>query len=188
MIADLKTHDSDVYTLQNNILVRVNKNVTLPHQVYLPKSLFPFALAYFHYKTHSGVKKMLLLLKLNYFWPGMQSDVAEFVRGCILCSCAKHTNIGPNAIGTLSIVMGPRVVWQIDIVQGLPTNKGYTSFLNCVDMYCTRVAHFLFRFLPKNPNKLLCVWKIIYLNLSVYRKSCLPIMQAIWLDLQWLNF
>ena len=67
MIAYLKTHDSDVYTLQNNILVRVNKNVTLPHLVYLPKSLVPFALAYFHYKTHSGVKKMLSLLKLNYF-------------------------------------------------------------------------------------------------------------------------
>ena len=104
MIEHLKTHDSDVYTLQNNILVRINKNVTRPHLVYLPKSLVPFALAYFHYKTHSGVKKMLSLLKLNYFWPGMQNDVAEFVRGCILCSCAKHTNIGPNSLGTPRLV------------------------------------------------------------------------------------
>ena len=93
MIAYLKLRDSNVYALQNNILVHVNKNVTLPHLVYLPKSLVPFAVAYFHNKTHSGVKKMLSLLKLNYFWPGMQKDVAEFVRGCILCSCAKHTNI-----------------------------------------------------------------------------------------------
>ena len=80
---------------------------------------------------------MLSLLKLNYFWLGMQNDVAEFVSGCILCSCAKHTNIGPNAIGTPRLVKVSRAVWQIHIVQGLPTNnnKGYTSFLNCVDMY-----------------------------------------------------
>ena len=67
MIEYLKTHDSDVYTLQNNILVQINKNVTLPHLVYLPKYLVPFALAYFHYKTLSGVKKMLSLLKIKLF-------------------------------------------------------------------------------------------------------------------------
>ena len=119
--------------MQNNLLVRIFPNQV--YSVYVPKSLVPFALAYYHYKTHSGVKKMISLLKLNYFWPGMRDDVAEFVRGCILCSCAKHTNIGPNAIGTPRLVKGPRAVWQIDIVQGLPTNKGFTSFLNCVDMY-----------------------------------------------------
>lgn len=137
MITYLKTHvgEGDIYSYHNGVLARVNKNPTLSPSVYLPKSLVPFALAYFHYKTHSGVKKMLALLKLNYYWPGMRNDVADFVRGCILCSCAKHTNIGQNAIGTPRLIKGPRVVWQIDIVQGLPTNKGYTSFLNCVDMY-----------------------------------------------------
>ena len=67
VVKGLKTHDSDVYTLQNNILVCINKNVTLPHLVYLPKSLVPFALAYFHYKNTLRCKENVIFIEIELF-------------------------------------------------------------------------------------------------------------------------
>jgi hypothetical protein len=126
---------SKVYTIEKNILYKKLQAPTEKNVIVLPQTLVPFALAYFHYKSHSGAQKLFELMKLNYYWPKMRVSISEFVGGCILCASCKSTNIGPSGIGVPRLVKGPRKAWQIDIVQGLPKVQGCNSFLNCVDMY-----------------------------------------------------
>jgi hypothetical protein len=137
MIEIYKTNNtvSKLYTVEKNILYRKISNPMERNVVVMPQSLVPFALAYFHYKSHSGVQKLYELMRLNYYWPNMRNSISEFVGGCILCASCKSTNIGPSGIGVPRLVKGPRKAWQIDIVQGLPKVQGCNSFLNCVDMF-----------------------------------------------------
>ena len=37
------------------------------------------------YSVHPGGDKMLKDLKVNYWWPGMKKDVAEYVSKCLTC-------------------------------------------------------------------------------------------------------
>lgn len=46
-----------------------------------------------HTVAHSGMKRTLSRLKLNWYWPGMTVDVRRTVRGCEVYQTAKHGGI-----------------------------------------------------------------------------------------------
>jgi hypothetical protein len=74
MIEIYKTKDtvSKVYTVEKNILYRKISSSYGKNVVVMPQTLVPFALAYFHYRSHSGVQKLYELMRLNYYWPNMR--------------------------------------------------------------------------------------------------------------------
>ncbi|MBM3937405.1 MAG: DDE-type integrase/transposase/recombinase [Sphingomonadales bacterium] len=119
----------------NKILHKINaKDQSV---IMVPRSLVPYVLALFHFQSHGGFNKMMKLIKKQYVWPKMKDDVKEFCRGCILCSLNKPDNKGKTMIGETTLVVEPRKGWQINLVVGLPLVKGYSAYLNCVDMYST---------------------------------------------------
>ena len=98
-------------------------------------NLIPFVMALFHFRSHSGSKKLFLEIRNKFWWNRMQDDILDFVRGCVLCNVLKVSNLGKGEIGVPRVVPSPRHTWQIDICQGFPSVNGATSFLNCVDLY-----------------------------------------------------
>ena len=45
-----------------------------------------------HCSGHSGIKRTSDLVKRDFYWPSLESDVAEFVRSCDACQCNKPSN------------------------------------------------------------------------------------------------
>ena len=126
---------SESYYLSKNILNKKFKNESLPHNIVLPRSLVPFALAMLHFRSHSGKKKTYSAIRGVYWWKKMIVDISKFVGGCILCSTVKCSNAGKSEIGTPRKILSARYCWQMDIVSGLPPVQGHTSYINFVDMF-----------------------------------------------------
>jgi hypothetical protein len=126
---------NDTYFLDQGILKRRFKEGKMPVNTLVPKLLVHIVIALFHFQTHAGAKKLYGTIRLQYFWNNMARDIAEFTKGCILCSIMKGSNAGKNVVGVPRKILGPRHTWQIDICSGFPPVNGYHAFLNCVDMY-----------------------------------------------------
>ena len=123
------------YFLENGILYKKFDKETRPCVIVVPQSLVMYVLASSHFVSHAGAEKLLALIGLKYFWKSMKSDAKEFSAGCVLCQIFKSSTQGPNEVGTPRIVLGPGQCFQMDIVSGLVSVRGYKSFLNVIDMY-----------------------------------------------------
>lgn len=121
------------YLLKNGLLKKSFKNRR--NGVVIPKELVPFLIAKHHFQSHSGAKKLLSTIQLSYYWKNMTEDINAFCRGCVLCSIFKSSSTGQNEIGTPRLVLEPAKYFQMDIVSGLVSVKGYKSFLNVIDLY-----------------------------------------------------
>lgn len=91
---------------------------------------------------HSGVTKTLGRLKDNVYWEGMQADVAEFVKACIICQQTKIPAHLPY--GLLQPLPIPENVWEdvsLDFIVGLPSFQNNTTILVVVDRL-SKAAHF----------------------------------------------
>jgi len=97
-----------------------------------------------NFSIHPGATKMYQDLKRDYWWPGMKTDVAEFVARCIVCQQVKIEHQRPA--GLLEPLEIPQWKWEqisMDFVGGLPrTQKGQDSIWVIVDRL-TKSAHFL---------------------------------------------
>jgi hypothetical protein len=87
------------------------------------------------FSIHPGATKMYQDLKKDYWWPGMKSDIAEFVARCIVCQQIKIEHQRP--VGLLQLLEIPQWKWEqisMDFVGGLPrTQKGRDSIQMIVD-------------------------------------------------------
>ena len=134
------------YILQDGLLLhsRVAKSrraKTLnPFQIVLPESLWATVLKLYHESpcgAHGGISDTLDKLKDCYFFKGMSSVVADFVRSCEDCQRRKitqrHTKSGIKAFPTPS---QPFQVLEADIFGPFPTSySGKNYILTVVDMY-----------------------------------------------------
>jgi hypothetical protein len=96
------------------------------------------------FSIHPGATKMYQDLKREYWWPGMKSDIAEFVARCIVCQQIKIEHQRPTSLlQSLEISQWKWEQISMDIVGGLPsTQKGQDSIWVIVDRL-TKSAHFL---------------------------------------------
>ena len=127
------SNSSGALLIESGILKRKLKSsltVTI-----VPLLLVPFVLAEAHWMSHSGAKKLSSIIKLQYWWKHMSLDVAEFVKGCILCSIYKANTKAKTEIGVPRQILRPKFCWQIDICSGLTKIENCQSFLCIVDMY-----------------------------------------------------
>ena len=131
----LKTGPHPFLYIQDDIVRRKYSSEKIPHNIVLPDTLVKFAIAREHLKFHCGGYKLMQILRQKYTWKDMKKDCVDFTKGCILCSIYKHSSTGKTEIGVPRVIYKPCSYWQIDICSGLPPVKGYTSFLNCVDLF-----------------------------------------------------
>jgi transposase InsO family protein len=94
---------------------------------------------------HFGREKTLANLANNFFWPGITTDVEDFVKSCINCQRNKAVRRAP--IGLLYPHDRPQARWEqiaLDFIVQLPTTRTgkYNAILTVVDFFSRR-SHFI---------------------------------------------
>lgn len=98
---------------------------------------------------HPGVHKTLASLQRKYWWPGMQEDIQEFIRGCVLCAMTKVARQLPT--GKLIPLPIPHRPWShigVDFVKDLPVSAGKTCILVAIDRFSKACKLIPLRALP----------------------------------------
>jgi len=76
---------------------------------------------------HAGIHRTYGQLSDNFYWKGMKKDVAEFVKGCVVCQQIKSPTQLPY--GLLQPIPPPMAVWEdisLDFITGLPSFQSYS--------------------------------------------------------------
>jgi hypothetical protein len=83
---------------------------------------------------HPGQNQTLQLLRLDYTWPNVRTDVKDFVNSCV--SCKRNKNPCHKPFGLVQQLPIPPRPWHsisFDFIEQLPPSKGHTAILNIVD-------------------------------------------------------
>ncbi|KAK9096374.1 hypothetical protein Sjap_021871 [Stephania japonica] len=76
------------------------------------------------FTVHPGRTKMYAEVRRLFWWPGMKTDVADFIRGCDICQRVKAEHRKPG--GLLQPLPIPYWKWEhiaMDFVSGLPRSR-----------------------------------------------------------------
>ena len=96
------------------------------------------------YVGHFGIHRTHELISRHFWWPKMTDDVAEYVKGCVMCQRSKSAP-GPKA-GKLMPLPVPEGIWEdtsMDFVGPLPmTARQVDAILVVVDRL-SKMAHVL---------------------------------------------
>ena len=95
---------------------------------------------------HPGRDKSLRRIQEHYWWPGIKDWVAEYIKGCATCQQSKiltHKKHVPLYCIPIKENMPPFQIIAMDLIMGLPTQKGLDAILTIVDHGCSRAALFL---------------------------------------------
>jgi hypothetical protein len=92
---------------------------------------------------HSRERVTYHKIKSQFYWPGMKSDIDEFIKSCPTCQLNKSKNISyPGLLQPLPI---PNMAFQhltMDFIKALPKSDGKDTILVVVDKL-TKYAHFI---------------------------------------------
>ncbi len=95
---------------------------------------------------HPGINKTYQLASCRYWWPNMQQDVNDYVRGCVECQRNKintrPTRAPLSPIFPIREAMPFKTV-ALDFITKLPISQGYDSILTVTDHDCTKAAIFI---------------------------------------------
>lgn len=92
---------------------------------------------------HFGFHKCLHRAQVDFYWPGLKSEVKKFIHECKVCERNKVQNVFPA--GFLQPLPIPDKMWtdiSMDFVEGLPISKGYLVIIVVVDRL-PKYAHFM---------------------------------------------
>jgi len=90
-----------------------------------------------------GESKTSMVLKVHYFWPGMDKDVQDLLRRCATCQIAKSHSLPQGLYTSLPVPTLPWVHVSMDFVLGLPrTQRTKDSIFVVVDRF-SKMAHFI---------------------------------------------
>ena len=88
-----------------------------------------------HGLAHLGIRATQKLLNTRYVWPGINSDVRRWTRTCLQCQRSK---VQRHTVAPLIPFPTPDVRFDqvhLDIVGPLPSSKGYSYLLTCIDRF-----------------------------------------------------
>jgi hypothetical protein len=95
---------------------------------------------------HPGRDETLRKTQQKYWWPGMKQWIADYVQGCAVCQQSKIlTHRAKVPLYRIPTTEGTRSFQQVsmDLITGLPPQKGCHAILTIVDHGCSRAAIFL---------------------------------------------
>ena len=95
---------------------------------------------------HPGISRTLELTGRKYWWPCMQQDITDYVKGCMDCKRNKVNNQASKA--TLSPIFAKpgALLFKtvvMDFIVKLPLSNGYNSILIIMDHDCTKAVIFI---------------------------------------------
>jgi hypothetical protein len=95
---------------------------------------------------HPGRDETIQAVKRQYWWPGMNTWIEDYVKGCAPCQQSKNLT-HPKHVPTYRITPHPRAnpfeEVAMDLIMQLPRNSPHDAILTIVDHGCTRAALFL---------------------------------------------
>lgn len=109
-------------------------------KLWIPEGLRKDILKRFHNSptaAHGGISKTLELIRRNFFWPRMVSDVREYVSSCETCKVTKPTNkILRPEMGQMTVVERPFQRIFIDLLGPYPrSRKGFIGIFIVLDNF-----------------------------------------------------
>jgi hypothetical protein len=116
------------------------------HRLVIPKELRKMVLENDHDSKiagHFGRDKTLELLSRNFFWPGIDKEVRDYVKSCN--SCQRNKASRHKRYGLLHPLEMPSSAWSsisMDFITDLPLSDGCTIIWVVVDRF-TKMAHFI---------------------------------------------
>ena len=88
-----------------------------------------------HNLSHPGIRATQKLVTSRFVWPGINADVRRWTRSCIQCQKAKVQRHSSTALSPFRTPDARFDFVHVDLVGPLPTYKGYTYLLTCMDRY-----------------------------------------------------
>lgn len=138
----LRNDEQIVKLLKNDKLNRLSKvnELYYHHQhdttrLYVPEDVRFRTFTQLHEMAHAGPRAMRKLIAKRYFWPGMNSDIANWARQCEACGRAKVSRHNRAPLQHLHGTGGRFVSIHIDIVGPLPQSRGQTYLLTVIDRF-----------------------------------------------------
>lgn len=112
------------YVSSWRIVVPTNKRNDVMDDCHVPPS-----------SAHGGYHKTVDRVRRNYYWPGMDNDVRNYVRNCEVCKSVKPTNVTQRApMGKFREARQPWHIIYADFIGPLPKSKqGHCHILTVVD-------------------------------------------------------
>ncbi|WVZ83940.1 hypothetical protein U9M48_031034 [Paspalum notatum var. saurae] len=92
---------------------------------------------------HSGINNTYYKVNKLFAWKGLKLQVESFVKQCIICQQAKHSQ--QHSARLLQPLPIPSAAWRdisMDFIEGLPKSEGYNAILVVVDRF-TKFFHFI---------------------------------------------
>ena len=130
------------FVLSDDGILRFGTRLCVPNDGDLRRELFEEAHCS-RLTIHPGGTKMYKDLKHNYWWKGMNRDIAQFVAQCLVCQQVKAEHQRPaRSLQPLSI---PEWKWEhitMDFVTGLPRTLGGNNAILVIVDRLTKSAHF----------------------------------------------
>ena len=83
---------------------------------------------------HPGVARTMELIRRDYYWPGMKTEIQQYIRNCYSCQRSKAPRDKYN--GLLKPLPIPEQRWKdisMDFITGLPESEGYNAILTVID-------------------------------------------------------
>ena len=96
------------------------------------------------YAGHTGMNRTLVLISRYFYWPDMQNDINNYVRGCVVCQRNKPRTGQPA--GKLQPLPVPAGIWEdisMDFIGPLPKTARGNDFILVVVDRLSKMAHFL---------------------------------------------
>ena len=96
------------------------------------------------YAGHIGMNRTLVLVSRYFYWPDMQTDINDYVRGCV--TCQRNNPSAGQPIGKLQPLPVPSGIWEdisMDFIGPLPKTVRLNDFILVVVDRLSKMAHFL---------------------------------------------
>ena len=105
-------------------------------QIILPAALKQETLRQLHGEHgHQGIERTTELVRQRCYWPGMSSDIKQWVLGCQRCQVAKDSGHRSHSFMGHLLASRPNEILAIDFTLLEPSRNGYENVLVMTDVF-----------------------------------------------------
>lgn len=84
---------------------------------------------------HQGIERTTELVRQRCYWPGMSSDIKQWVLGCQRCQVAKDSGHGSHSFMGHLLASRPNEILAIDFTLLEPSRNGYENVMVMTDVF-----------------------------------------------------
>ena len=130
--SSLKLQSLPIPASSATIICDVSTGVPRP---YVPSKFRHTIFDSLHCIAHPGIRATQKLITSRYVWPSINKDVRQWAQSCLQCQKTKIHRHTITPLGTFSTPDARFDHVHIDIVGPLPTSKGNSYLLTCIDRF-----------------------------------------------------